>query len=68
MQKFSANNMKKKKSKKGYFRKLKMENKLQIKKSFWKTVKPFLSKKVEYSDRINLTEETDSLITNCEEL
>lgn len=34
MQKFSANNMKKKKSKKGYFRKLKMENKLQIKKKF----------------------------------
>ena len=38
-------------------------------KRFWKTVKPFLSKKIHFSERINLTkEENNSLLTNCEEV
>ena len=38
-------------------------------KHFWKTVKPFLSKKIHLSERINLTEEeNNSLLTNCEEV
>ena len=38
-------------------------------KRFWKTVKPFLSKKIHLSERINLTEEeNNSLLTNCEEV
>ena len=30
-----------------------------------KTVKPFLSNKVQSPEKINLTKENDSLITNC---
>ena len=33
----------------------------------WKTVQPFLSSKVQSSERIKLTEEDDTLITNKEE-
>ena len=52
------------KSKKDYFSKL---NKKQItdNKRFWKTVKPFLSNKVQFSERINLTDENDSSVTDC---
>ena len=52
------------KSKKDYFSK---PNKKQItdSKRFWKTVKPFLSNKVQSSERINLTDENDSLVTDC---
>ena len=31
----------------------------------WKTIKPLLSNKVLSSERINLTEENDSLVTDC---
>ena len=34
----------------------------------WKTVKSFLLQKIHYSERRNLTEENDSLLTNCEEV
>ena len=38
-------------------------------KRFWKTVKPFLSKKIHLPERISLTEEeNNSLLTNCEEV
>ena len=38
-------------------------------KRFWKTVKSFLSKKNNLSERINLTEEeNNSLLRNCEEV
>ena len=33
-------------------------------KRFWKTVKPFLSNKVQSSERINLTEKNNSLVTD----
>ena len=37
-------------------------------KRFWKTVKPFLSKKIHLPERISLTEEeNNSLLTNCKE-
>ena len=52
------------KSKKDYFSK---PNKKQItdSKRFWKTVKPLLSNKVQSSERINSTDENDSLVTDC---
>ena len=37
-------------------------------KCFWKTVKPFLSNSVQSSERIKLTEEADTIITNEEEV
>ena len=38
-------------------------------KCFWKTVKPFLSKKIHLPERINLTEDkNNSLLTNCKEV
>ena len=52
------------KSKKDYFSYLK-EKQITDSKRFWKTVKPFLSNKVQSSERINLTDENDSLVTNC---
>ena len=52
------------KSKKDYFSYLK-EKQITDKKHFWKTVKPFLSNKVQSSERINLTDENDSLVTYC---
>ena len=52
------------KSKKDYFSKLN-EKQTNDNKQFWKTVKPFLSNIVQSSERINLTEENDSLITDC---
>ena len=57
-------------SKKDYFVKLNEKN-ITDNKTFWKTVKPFLSKKKtkkQYSERINHTEENDSLLKNCEEV
>ena len=44
-----------KKSKKDYFSKLN-EKQITNNKRFWKTVKPFLSNKVQSSERINLTD------------
>ena len=35
---------------------------------FWKTVKPVFSNKVQSSERIELAEEDDNLITNEEEV
>ena len=55
------------KSKKDYFSKLN-EKQITDNKRFWKTVKPFLSNKVQSSERINLTEENDSLMTVAKEL
>ena len=56
------------KSKKDYFENLNEKN-ITDNKRFWKTVKPFLSKKIHLSERINLTEEeNNSLLTNCEEV
>ena len=52
------------KSKKGYFLKLN-ENQITNNKHFWKTVKLFLSNKVQSSERTNLTDENDSLVTDC---
>ena len=53
------------KSKKYYFANLNEKN-LADNKHFWKTVKPFLSKKNHLPERINLTEgENNSLLTNC---
>ena len=37
-------------------------------KIFWKTVKPFFSKKVQSSERIKLAEEDNTLITNEDEV
>ena len=51
------------KSKKDYSSNLN-EKQIADNKRFWKTVKPFLSNKVQYSERINLTEENDSLVTD----
>ena len=56
------------KSKKDYFDNLN-EKTITDNKRFWKTVKPFLSKKIHLSERINLTEDkNNSLLTNCEEV
>ena len=56
------------KSKKGYLATLN-EKKITDSKSFWKTVKTFLSKKPHLSEIINLTEEdNNSLLTICEEV
>ena len=55
------------KSKKDYFSKLN-EKQITDNKRFWKTVKPFLSNKVQSSERINLTDENDSLVTYCEKV
>ena len=52
------------KSKKDYFSNLN-EKQITNNKRFWKTVKPFLSNKVQSSERINLTDENDSLVTDC---
>ena len=52
------------KSKKDYFSNLN-EKQITDNKRFWKTVKPFLSNKVQSSERINLTDENDSLVTDC---
>ena len=52
------------KSKKDYFSKLN-EKQITDNKRFWKTVKPFLSNKVQSSERINLTDENNSLVTDC---
>ena len=41
------------------------EKQITDKKHFWKTVKPFLSNKVQSSERINLTDENYSLVTDC---
>ena len=49
------------KSKKDYFSNLN-EKQITNNKRFWKTVKPFLSNKVQSSERINLTDENDSLV------
>ena len=52
------------KFKKDYFENLNEKN-ITDSKPFWKTVKPFLSKKIHLSDIINLTEkEINSLLTN----
>ena len=52
------------KSKKDYFSNLN-EKQITDNKRFWKTVKPFLSNKVQSSERITLTDESDSLVTDC---
>ena len=51
------------KSKKYYFSSLN-EKQITDNKRFWKTVKPFLSNKVQSSERINLTDENDSLVAD----
>ena len=51
------------KSKKDYFSNLN-EKQITDNKRFWKTVKPFLSNKVQSSERINLTDENDSLVAD----
>ena len=51
------------KSKKYYFSNL-SEKQTTNNKRFWKTVKPFLSNKVQSSERINLTDENDSLVAD----
>ena len=56
------------KSKKDYFENLN-EKSITDNKRYWKTVKPFSSKKFLLPERINLTEEeNNSLLTNCEEV
>ena len=55
------------KSKKDNFSKLN-EKQITNNKRFWKTVKPFLSNKVQSSERINLTDENNSLVTDEKEL
>ena len=52
------------KSKKDYFSKLN-EKQITDNKLFWKTVKQFLSNKVQSSERINVTDENNSLVTDC---
>ena len=54
-------------AKKDYFASL-SEKHITENKCFWKTVKPFLSNKVQISERIKLAEEGDTLITNEEEV
>ena len=49
------------KSKKDYFSYLN-EKQITNNKRFWETVKPFLLNKVQSSERINLTDENDSLV------
>ena len=51
------------KSKKGYFATLNEKN-ITDSKSFWKAVKPFLSKKIHLSEIINLTEEDNNSLFN----
>ena len=51
-------------SKNDYFSKLN-EKQMTDNKRFSKTVKPFLSNKVQSSERIDLTEENYSLVENC---
>ena len=51
------------KSKKNYFANLNEKN-ITDKKSFWKTVKPFLSKKVHLPEIINLTKEENNYFYN----
>ena len=41
------------------------EKQITDNKRFWKAVKPFLSKKVQSSEKINLTEENNSLVADC---
>ena len=56
------------KSKKDYFGNLNEKNIINNK-CLWKTVKPFLSKKVRLPERVNPTEEEkNSLLRNCEEV
>ena len=56
------------KSKKGYFVNPNEKN-ITDNKRFWRTVKTFLSKKIHFPERINLTEEeNNSLLINCEEV
>ena len=56
------------KSKKDYFENLNEKN-ITDNKRFWKTVKPVLSENIHLPERINLTEEENSLLlTNCEEV
>ena len=50
--------------KKYYFSKLN-EKQITDNKRFWITVKPFLLKKVQSSEKINLTEENNSLVADC---
>ena len=52
------------KAQKDYFSKLSLKQTADNKR-FWKTVKPFLSNKVQSSERINLTDENDSLVKDC---
>ena len=47
-----------------YFSKLN-EGHITDNKRIWNTVKPFLSNKVQSSERINLIEENDTLVTDC---
>ena len=55
-------------ARKDYFTSL-TENHITTKyKFFWKTVEPFLSNKVQFSERIKLAEEDDTLITIEEEV
>ena len=53
------------KSKNDYFSKLNDKANVTDNKRFWKTVKPFLSNKVQSAETINLTDEHDSLVTDC---
>ena len=56
------------KSKTDYFANIHEKN-ITDNKRFEKTVKPFLSKKVNLPEKINLTEKgNNSLLTNCEEV
>ena len=51
-------------SKKDYFSNLNVKQ-ITDNKHFWKTVKRFLSNKVQSSEKINLTDENNSLVTVC---
>ena len=52
-------------SEKDYFTNL-YEKNITDNKRFWKTAKPFLSRKIHLSELINITEgENNSLFTNC---
>ena len=56
------------KSKTDYFENVNEKN-ITDNERFWKTVKPFFSKKIHVPKRINLTEEEkNSLLTKCEEV
>ena len=52
------------KYKKNYFSK-RYEKEIADNKRFCWTVEPFLLKKVQFSERINLIEDNDSLVTDC---